>query len=110
MDWITVSGWIGPIVGGGLGLLGGLVGTYFSVKNTNGPRERRFVIKASIVCWIVVLLFVAGMALIPSWYKVLLVIPYVIGLIVGVRKWNEIQFRIQKEEAHAGDSREAEMN
>ena len=57
------------------------------------------VLKASIVCWIVVLLFVAGMALIPGWYKLLLVIPYLVGLFFGIRKWNEIQFRIQKEEA-----------
>lgn len=102
MDWITMAGWIGPIVGGGFGLLGGVIGTYFTIKNTNGPRERGFAIKASILCWALVLLFVAGMALIPGWYKLFLVIPYVIGLFVGIRKWNEIQFRIQKEESGAG--------
>jgi hypothetical protein len=76
-----------------------VVGTYFSVRNTNGPLERLFVIKASMLCWIVVLLFVAGMALIPGWYKLLLIIPWLVGIIVGIRKWNEIQFRIQKEES-----------
>ena len=103
MDWGTFGGWIGAIVGGGMGLLGGVIGTYFTVKNTKGPRERAFAIKASVVCWALVLLFVAGMAIIPGWYKVILVIPYAIGLFFGIRKWNEIQFRIQKEEAGAGD-------
>lgn len=106
MDWIRVSGWIGPIVGGGIGLFGAMIGTYFTVRNTNGPRERHFVIKASILCWIVVLLFVTGMALIPGWYKLLLVIPYLIGLIVGIRKWNEIQFRLQREESAAKSQQE----
>ena len=106
MDWISISGWIGPIVGGGIGLLGAVFGTYCAMKNTQGPLERRFVTRASILCWIVVLLFVVGMALIPGWYKLILVIPYLTGLVVGVRKWNEIQFRIQKEES-ASKSRQA---
>ncbi len=101
MDWIRISGWIGPIVGGGIGLTGAVIGSYCAIKNTRGPLERRFVIKASILCWIVVLMFVGGMALIPGWYKLLLVIPYLIGLVVGIRKWNEIQFRIQNEESAA---------
>src|SRR6266566_8745066 len=99
MDWVTLVGWIGPIVGGGFGLLGGVIGTYFTVKNTKGLRERAFAIKASTLCWVLVLLFVAGMALIPGWYQILLVIPYLIGLFFGVRKWNDIQLRIQKEES-----------
>ena len=99
MDWITLAGWIGPIVGGGIGLLGGVIGTYFTIKNTKGRLERAFAIKASVLCWVLVLLFVAGMALIPWWYKLLLVIPYLVGLFFGIRKWNEIQFRIRKEES-----------
>ncbi|MBI2481301.1 MAG: hypothetical protein HYV60_22465 [Planctomycetia bacterium] len=67
-------------------------------------------IKASILCWVFVLLFVAGMMLLPGWYKLLLVVPYVISLLFGIRIWNKIQFRIQKEEANAGDSREAKKN
>ena len=36
-------GLIGGIAGGVIGIAGGLVGTYFSIKNTRGPRERAFV-------------------------------------------------------------------
>jgi hypothetical protein len=99
MEWGTIGGWIGAIVVVGIGLLGGVIGTYFTVKNTKGPRERAFAVKASILCWILVVLFVAGLALIPGWYKLLLVIPYLVGFFFGIRKWNEIQFRIQAESA-----------
>ena len=34
-----------------MALIGGVVGTYFSIKNTNGPRERAFMIRASATCW-----------------------------------------------------------
>ena len=99
MNWIRLAGWIGPIVGGGGGLLGAGIGAYFAIKNTQGPRERAFVIKACILCWVFVALFIAGLCLIPSWYKLLLVIPYVVVGCFGLRKWNEIQFRIRKEES-----------
>ena len=99
MNWISLAGWIGPIIGGGGGVLGGVIGTYFTIKNTNGPRERAFTIKGSILCWVFITLFIAGMCLIPSWYKITLVIPYVVVLFFGIRKWNEIQFRIRKEES-----------
>ena len=102
MNWIDIVGWIGPVVGGGFGLLGGVIGVYFTIKNTNGPREHAFAIKASILCWIVVTLFIVGMCLIPSWYKILLIIAYVVILIIGIRKWNATQFRIRKEESGAG--------
>ena len=42
MDWGTIGGWVGTLVGGGVGLLGGVIGTYFTIKNTKGPRERAF--------------------------------------------------------------------
>ena len=43
MDWIRVSAWIGPIVGGGIGLLGAMIGTYFTVRNTSGQIGRAHV-------------------------------------------------------------------
>ena len=101
MNWVTVAGWIGPIVGGGVGLLGGLIGTYFTVRNAKGPRERAFAIKASILCWVFVGLFITGMVLVPPWYNLLLVVPYVVGLVFGIRKFNEVQIRIRTEESNS---------
>jgi len=34
------TGLIGGIIGGIIGVAGGIIGTYFSIKNTNGPKER----------------------------------------------------------------------
>lgn len=90
-------GIIGGIVGSAVGVAGGLVGTYFSIKNTKSPRERVFVIRASIVCWVFVLAFVLGMCLIPGFYKLLLVPVYIIGLVTGIFVWNRKQAQIRLE-------------
>ena len=93
------SGLIGSIGGGALGILGGVVGTYFSIRNTNSPRERAFMIKASILCWVFVLAFVFGMWLIPGFYKALLVPIYVVGLVAGILSGNKKQAQIRAEES-----------
>jgi len=103
MDQETLGrtiGWAGGILGTLLGILGGAIGVYFSVKNTKGPRERAFVIRASILCLIGVLLFVVGMWLIPSPYKFGLVVVYVVALLLAIRHWNKRQAAIRAEEAN----------
>jgi len=92
-------GWIGAIAGGLLGLLGGAIGTYFSIKNTNGPRERTFMIKAGIGVWVCVLLFAGLLFALPSPYRYLLWIPYGILLPVGIIYLNRTQQRIRQEQA-----------
>ena len=95
-------GLIGGIIGGIIGLAGGLLGTYFSIKNTNSPRERAFVIKVSIACWIFVLVFVFGLCLIPGLYKLILIPIYVVGLVASIPLillWNKKQAQIRLEES-----------
>jgi uncharacterized membrane protein YfcA len=99
MDPGTLGAWVGGIVGSLLGVGGGVFGTYCTIKHTKGPRERAFTIKGSIICWVFVVAFLVGMSLIPQWYNLLLVVPYVIILVFGVRKGNQIQLRIRKEES-----------
>ena len=51
-----IGGW-----GGGLwGVWGGVIGTYYSITRTNGPKERRFVIRQAGIVWMV-LVFIAGL-------------------------------------------------
>lgn len=57
---------VGAIIGGVIGLAGALIGTYFAVKQTNGPRERRFMRRASLAAWLVLLVFAAVMIFVPS--------------------------------------------
>jgi serine/threonine protein kinase len=92
-------GLIGGIVGGIAGGAGGLLGTYFSIKNTKGPLERAFVIKASIACWIFVLVFVFGMCPTPGLYKLFLIPIYVVGLVASILLWNKKQAQIRLEES-----------
>lgn len=93
------SGWVGGIAGGLLGLLGGIIGTYFSIRNTNGPRERAFMVKASAVCWCGIVLFLGLMFLLPNPYRQLLWIPYAILLPLGIVYGNRAEQRIRREES-----------
>src|SRR5207248_6794690 len=43
--------WIGPIIG----VMGGIFGTARSIRATETPRERKFIIRLSIITWIYVL-------------------------------------------------------
>ena len=93
------AGLIGGIVGAVIGLLGGAFGTYCSVKNTKGPRERAFMIKASLVCWLAVILLLTLSLALPPPYRYFLWIPYVILLPVGILSCNRTQQRIRQEES-----------
>ena len=92
-------GLIGGLVGGVMGTVGGLVGTYFSIKNTDGPRERAFMIKASAVCWVGILIFLALLFNLPDPYKSFVWIPYSILLPLGIIYSNKAQQRIRREES-----------
>ena len=89
---------IGIIFSVSLGVLGGAIGTYFSIKNTSGPRERAFMIRVSIFTWIAVSIFVAALMLLPKPYNWLLWIPYGIALPPTIIRWNKRQMEIRNEE------------
>jgi hypothetical protein len=93
------AGWIGGIAGGAIGLLGGIVGTYFSIRNTRGPRERAFMVKASALCWIGIGLFLGLMFALPHPHRYLLWIPYAIVLPLGILRINRTQQRIRQAES-----------
>ena len=95
-----IGGWVGGILGGVIGILGGVIGTYFSIKNTKGPRERAFMVRASILCWVGVCLFVLGMWFVPTPYKHGLIAVYVVALLLAVRHWNKRQAAIRAEESN----------
>lgn len=92
------AGTIAGIMGGLIGLLGGIFGTYCSIKNTNGPKEKIFMIKVSIITWIGIILFLALLFLIPHPYRFFLFIPYGIILPIAITKCNQIQTKIREEE------------
>lgn len=95
------AGWIGGMAGSVFGLIGGGVGTYFSIRNTNGPRERAFMVKMSAVCWFGLILFLGLLFLLPNPYNYLVWAPYAILLPLGIRSINRNQQKIRKEENKA---------
>ena len=90
-------GIIGGIVGTVIGVIGGLIGTYFGIKNTNGPRERAFVICAAIVCWVGVGGLLSVIVLLPR-ARLWVWIPYCILLPLGIRYGNRKQMAIRRQE------------
>lgn len=88
-------GLIGGIAGLVLGLIGGIIGTYFSIKNTKGAKEKSFMIKYTVIGWIIMSFFLILFILLPNPYKHLLWIPYSImlplGIYYGNRKMNKIR-------------------
>jgi hypothetical protein len=90
-------GLIGGIAGSFIGVAGGLIGTYFSIKNTNGPRERAFMIRSAIVCWVGVGVFLAAMFFVPQ-ARLWIWLPYCILLPLGIRYGNQKRMAIRREE------------
>ena len=93
------AGLIGGIIGVLIGLAGGAIGTYFSIKNTNGPKERAYIIKVSAVFWVLGIIFIALLLFLASPYKWLLWLPYGIFLPIGIRVTNKRLRQIQQEES-----------
>ena len=90
------------LVCGVIGLLGGIVGTYFSIKNTAGPRERAFMIRVAVVAWIGITGFLIDLLMLPRPYNFLMWVPYAIALPLGIVWSNRRQRTIRAEEASSG--------
>ncbi|MDH4238663.1 MAG: sigma-70 family RNA polymerase sigma factor [Phycisphaerae bacterium] len=68
-----LSGLSGAVLGPIVGLLGGIFGTWMSIKNTSSARERRFVVTMSIVVWLALVLLIA--------------VPLVLAITCVIPKW-----------------------
>ena len=106
MNTGAMWGWIGGIAGIMIGLAGGIVGSYFSIKNTNGPRERALMVKAGVACWVAGAVSLGLMLrYMYSPYRFLLLIPFWILMPIGIVTLNRAQQRIRAEEAREGEGR-----
>ncbi|QDT20476.1 hypothetical protein [Gimesia chilikensis] len=91
--------WIGSIVGCLLGILGGGIGTWMSIKNTNGPREKAFMVRTAVVMWVCISLFLLLLYFLSEPWNRLIWIPYGIGLIAAIHYCNRRQLAISAEES-----------
>jgi uncharacterized membrane protein YfcA len=97
------SGLIGGIIGGVIGIGGGIVGTWFSISNTRGPRERACMIRVSIVTWFALAIFLALLFLLPDPYRWLMWIPYGILLPLGIVRVNKRLAEIRASESSGSE-------
>ncbi len=94
-----IGGWIGAIIGGLGGIAGGIIGTYYSITRTNGPNERRFMIKTAIVAWILLTAFLVLLFSLPQGTRWLLWIPYAIALPLSIKYCNRRQAQIRNDDS-----------
>jgi len=98
------AGLIGGIIGGTLGLAGGAIGTYASIKNTAGPRERQFMVRTAVAAWVLITLFLVLLFVLPSPYRFLIWIPYGVALPLAIVSLNRKQQAIRLEEQRTRQS------
>ncbi|MFW5857567.1 MAG: hypothetical protein ACOCX4_06800 [Planctomycetota bacterium] len=101
-------GLIGGILGGVIGLAGGLAGAWCSIRNTNGPRERAFMIRLSILFWGVLSVLLALLFVLETPYRFLVWVPFSIFLPLAIVYGNRRQAAIRREEAEANAAETAE--
>lgn len=92
------AGTIGGIIGGSLGLAGGAIGTFASIKNTQGPRERQFMVRVAMAAWIGITLFLLLLFVLPTPYRWLIWIPYGVALPLAILILNRKQQTIRSDE------------
>jgi len=101
-------GLIGGIVGGIIGVAGAIIGTYFSIRNTNGREERSFMVKASVIFWIAGIIFITLLFALPSPYKWFMWLPYGLLLPVGIIYINKRLRQIRQKDAEQGAALDAD--
>jgi len=82
------AGTIGGILGGAIGIAGGIFGTWCSIRNTHGPRERAYMIRVSAIAWIALAVFLALLLGLPNPYRLWMWVPYGILLPLGIHRVN----------------------
>jgi len=79
------------------GLAAGWAGTYLAIASAAGPRERSFMVRGALGCWVAVAVVVTSPIFLPDvWPGVMVVAALVMPW--GVRQWNERQEAIREEE------------
>lgn len=79
--------------------MGGVLGTYLSIKSAKGPIERAFIKRTAVIAWITVSVFLGLLFTIPQPYNFLLWIPNVILWLIFVPKLRKKHTEIRRSES-----------
>jgi hypothetical protein len=85
------------IIGSLTGLAAGLAGTYLAVASSVGPREKTFMVRGALVCWVGVGLLVAARFLLPGPVPIMPLLGTLL-LFPALRWWSERQVEIREAE------------
>ena len=102
MNPLPLGAWVAIVLSAAGGVLGGLIGTCVSIRNTRGPRERAFVVKVAVACWGLIAAALAGLFVVPRPFWLLLFLPCT-GLLPLIPTLNRVQSRIRREESGEED-------
>ncbi|HCO26190.1 MAG TPA: hypothetical protein DIT97_25390 [Gimesia maris] len=92
-------GLIGAVGGTLLGFLGGVIGTWNELRNAQGLQERAYLVKMSVLFWVVVPLFVVAVFLLPDPWNQYLWLPYGLWLTYTIRRSSIKQQALREAEA-----------
>ena len=79
--------------------MGGVFGTYMSIKSAKGPRERAYIIRASWICWTGITVFLLALFLIPRPWNFGMWLIYAPALVWFIRSTNQGQAIARGEDA-----------
>lgn len=82
-------GYIGAIVGGGFGLLGGIIGCWFSIKNARPGPQRCFMINMVWWFWLAALGLAIVVMLVPGPYRFIVIPAFSMILPLWIRWGNK---------------------
>lgn len=94
-------GMVGAIIGTVLGVLGGAIGTYVSLRNARSEKERRFLICCAVAMTAGISLFLGLLFMVPADYRFLVWIPYAVILPASIRFANSAHAKLLSEETPA---------
>lgn len=80
-------------------IVGSAVWTYFSIKNTDGPLERAFMVKAAAIAWVAIVVFIVLLLILPQPYNYLMWIPYSTLLPLSIAKCNKRRAELRNRES-----------
>lgn len=84
--WLSARAIIGLLVMG-VAISGGIVATYYNVRNVSGPKERSFVIQVCTVSWLIVLSLLLFAYFLPSPHRFIVSGLYLVICPLMVFRW-----------------------
>lgn len=100
--WLSARAIIGFLVMG-VAISGGIVATYYNVRNVSGPKERVFVVQVCTVSWLIVLSLLLFAYFLPSPHRFVVAGLYLIVCPLMVFRWTNKHQLIRMIEERDGE-------